>query len=81
VILCDVDPTVREVLRASKLDALFEFAGDRASAIASARDAGPALGADHQPASPQDSPPEKPPLAPRPLHAPLRRRSPDRKST
>ncbi len=31
--LCNVDPTVREVLRASKLDVLFEFAGDRADAL------------------------------------------------
>ena len=33
LVLCNVDPTVREVLRASKLDALFEFAGDRADAL------------------------------------------------
>ncbi len=33
LVLCNVDPTVREVLRASKLDVFFEFAGDRADAL------------------------------------------------
>ena len=33
LVLCNVDPTVKEVLRASKLDSLFEHAGDRADAI------------------------------------------------
>jgi anti-anti-sigma factor len=82
VILCNVDPTVREVLRASKLDVLFEFAGDRASALASARQAAPAHGNNQKPTVEHGAAPaEKPPLAPRPMHAPLRRRLSDPKST
>jgi anti-anti-sigma factor len=34
LIFCCVDPTVFEVFRATKLDALFEFAPDRAAAVA-----------------------------------------------
>jgi anti-anti-sigma factor len=82
VILCNVDPTVREVLRASKLDVLFEFAGDRAAALASAKEAAPANGTDQKSVAERGAtPPEKPPLASRPMHAPLRRRSPGPKST
>ena len=32
IVFCNVDPTVSEVFRASKLDSLFEFAADRADA-------------------------------------------------
>jgi anti-anti-sigma factor len=81
LILCNVDPTVREVLRASKLDVLFEFAGDRALALLSARRPATPPG-DGEAAAPQaDSPQEKPPLAARPRVAPLKRRTPDPKST
>ena len=34
LIFCNVDPTVREVFRASKLESLFEFVADRAAALA-----------------------------------------------
>jgi anti-anti-sigma factor len=81
LILCNVDPTVREVLRASKLDALFEFGGDRAQALVMVREGPAALGAGQAAAPQAGSPPEKPPLAARPGLAPLRRRSPDPKST
>src|SRR5262249_3492507 len=81
LILCNVDPTVREVLRASKLDVLFEFAGDRNDALSSARRPDPPA-RDGEPAAPQAaSPQEKPPLAARPRVAPLKRRTPDPKST
>jgi anti-anti-sigma factor len=81
LILCNVDPTVREVLRASKLDVLFEFAGDRADALLSARRPAPPA-ADGEAAAPQAaSPQEKPPLAARPRIGPLKRRTPDPKST
>ncbi len=33
MVFCNVDPTVAEVFRASKLDALFEFTTDRAAAV------------------------------------------------
>ena len=42
LVLCNVDPTVREVLRASKLDVLFEFAGDRADALRVIKETPPA---------------------------------------
>jgi anti-anti-sigma factor len=57
LVLCNVDPTVAEVLRASKLDHLFEFAGDRADALRAIKEAPQAGGAewrvDGQPAPPQ----------------------------
>jgi anti-anti-sigma factor len=33
LVFCNVDPTVSEVLRASKLESLFEFAADRSAAL------------------------------------------------
>jgi anti-anti-sigma factor len=33
IVFCNVDPTVGEVFRASKLESLFEFATDRAAAL------------------------------------------------
>jgi anti-anti-sigma factor len=33
ILICNVDPTVAEVFRASKLDALFEFVADRTAAV------------------------------------------------
>ena len=74
LVLCNVDPTVREVLRASKLDALFEFAGDRAAALLKINEAPPPAVADKD-ANSQAAPPlEKPTLGARPAMAPLRRR-------
>jgi anti-anti-sigma factor len=43
LIFCCVDPTVFEVFRATKLDSLFEFAADRASAVAMAARPAPRL--------------------------------------
>jgi anti-anti-sigma factor len=78
LVLCNVDPTVREVLRASKLDVLFEFAGDRADALQFIKKAPPAEGDDK--ADPGAAAPrEKPSLAPRSGPAPLRRPSRDPK--
>jgi hypothetical protein len=76
-----VDPTVREVLRASKLDALFEFAGDRAQSLLSARRQAPRAGDGEVTAPQATSPPERPPLAGRPAVTPLKRRRTDPKST
>lgn len=39
LIFCNVDPTVFEVFRVSKLDPLFTFVGDRAAALAHAESA------------------------------------------
>lgn len=36
LIFCNVEPTVRDVFRASKLESLFEFVGDREAALRSA---------------------------------------------
>jgi anti-anti-sigma factor len=81
LMLCNVDPTVKEVLRASKLDVLFEFAGDRASALLRVKEGPPAALTDQDAAREATSPPEKPPFAKRPGLAPLRRPSHDPKST
>ncbi len=81
LVLCNVDPTVREVLRASKLDVFFEFAGDRADALRVIKETPPAPAAatdgDHQGATPGSAPRERPALAPRSGPAPLRRRPRD----
>jgi anti-anti-sigma factor len=81
LVLCNVDPTVREVLRASKLDVLFEFAGDRADALQFIKQApsDPAAEANHKADPGATAPPEKPATAPRSGPAPLRRPSRDPK--
>jgi anti-anti-sigma factor len=38
IVFCNVDPTVSEVFRASKLDSLFEFAADRPAALDAIQD-------------------------------------------
>jgi anti-anti-sigma factor len=85
LVLCNVDPTVREVLRASKLDSLFEFAGDRADAVRSVKEAPGAAGGDgdHKVDSPPQGagPQDRPTTAPLSGLAPLRRRSRDPKAT
>jgi anti-anti-sigma factor len=81
LVLCNVDPTVKEVLRASKLDVLFEFAGDRADAVRVIKEGPTRAAADQPAASNAVSSAEKPPIAARPGLAPLRRRSHDPKST
>jgi anti-anti-sigma factor len=81
LVLCNVDPTVREVLRASKLDALFEFADDRAAALAKINEAPPAAVTDPDAVPQAVRPPETPSPAARPPMAPLRRPSRDPKST
>ncbi len=79
LVLCCVDPTVREVLRASKLDILFEFAGDRADALRAIKEA-PQTGAGERNADLQAAPAQvKTPTAGRPGPAPLRRRNHDPK--
>jgi anti-anti-sigma factor len=43
LIFCNVDPTVFEVFRVSKLDSLFQFAGDRPAALVLASSPAPPL--------------------------------------
>jgi anti-anti-sigma factor len=81
LVLCNVDPTVKEVLRASKLDVLFEFAGDRADALHRIKEPPVSAAADQKPDPYAVPPREKPPLAARSGPAPLRRRSRDPEST
>jgi len=65
LIFCNVDPTVFEVFRVSKLDPLFSFAADRAAALA--------VAVRPEPEPPQDGPPrEDSPAAAPPPSAPLK---------
>ena len=81
LVLCNVDPTVAEVLRASKLDSLFEFAGDRADALRAIKEA-PQPGSGEPKADGQAAPPRvKNPAAGGSGPAPLRLRNRDPKST
>ena len=76
LIFCNVDPTVREVFRASKLESLFEFVADRAAALtliaqgpaAPASDENMAAGSGGEQARPSGRGPTGP--------SPLRRRKP-----
>jgi len=69
MIFCNVDPTVREAFRVSKLEPLFAFVGDKPAALELAQQASgaPASGSDGQSTPDQ---PQRPPSAPRP--GPLR---------
>lgn len=64
LIFCNVDPTVAEVFRVSKLEPLFTFVADRAAALAAADAPEPAHGPAPAPADPAgqgaagDTPPE-----------------------
>jgi anti-anti-sigma factor len=82
LVLCNVDPTVKEVLRASKLDVFFEFAGDRADALRSVNEtpAAPPTDGDLKAETPEAAPREKPAIQPRRGPAPLRRPSRDPKA-
>ena len=80
LVLCNVDPTVAEVLRASKLESLFEFAGDRADAVRAIKEAPQASPGDRKADSQAVPPRENPPTAGRSGPPPLRRRNHDPKS-
>jgi anti-anti-sigma factor len=80
LVLCNVDPTVREVLRASKLDALFEFAGDREGALLKIKESPPSAASDQHAVPQAGASPNKPSLAARPVMAPLRRPTREPKS-
>lgn len=80
LIFCNVDPAVREVFRASKLESLFEFVADRAAALSLIAE-GPAAAPPHGKAVPGAAA-EQPPPAVRGAagSSPLRRRKPDSQS-
>src|SRR4029077_19756567 len=44
IVFCNVDPTVAEVFRASKLESLFQFVVDRAAALRAINDPRPLVG-------------------------------------
>jgi anti-anti-sigma factor len=71
IVFCEVDPTVSEVFRASKLESLFTFEPDREAALRAVREH-PSDAADKEGARPAARPP-----APRPGLSRLRRRTPD----
>jgi len=64
LIFCNVDPTVFEVFRVSKLDPLFTFAADRATAMAQAVQPEPAPHSAPAPASDGSASPPAPSAAP-----------------
>jgi len=60
IIFCNVDPTVFEVFRISKLDSMFMFVSDRPAALAMAARLAEAAGENGTPASVPRSPPPLP---------------------
>ena len=76
IVFCEVDPTVTEVFRASKLESLFEFVANRAAAIAAIRSGSAPAPGDRKPADPNPARPDKPPAAGRSGSGPLRRKNP-----
>jgi anti-anti-sigma factor len=80
-LFCNVDATVTEVFRASKLESLFEFVADRPTAVRAVTDG---LATDSPKKRPTDNdgvPSVKPPNPGRPSSGPLRRRNHDPEST
>src|SRR5271156_1094883 len=63
IVFCEVDPTVTEVFRASKLESLFEFVADRSTALRAISDRPPAAPAERKPAGGDPTQPDKPPPA------------------
>jgi anti-anti-sigma factor len=76
LIFCNVEPTVREVFRASRLEPLFEFASDRENALA-AIDQPPAKPAEPSKTGAAQAPPKASPLGGYSAPSPLRRRKPE----
>jgi len=82
IVFCNVDPTVAEVFRASKLESLFEFVTDRDAAYRAINER-PAAGepANRQSGSADNSGTGKPPAPVRPGAVRLRRRGRDPETT
>jgi anti-anti-sigma factor len=73
IVFCEVDPTVAEVFRASKLDSLFEFVTDRPAALLAISVRRPS--AEGRPAGTDPTRPDKPSPGGRTGSGPLRRRN------
>ena len=79
-LFCNVDPTVSEVFRASKLESLFEFVSDRPTAVRSIVEGLATESVKKKPADTEGTPTVKPPGLVRPSSGPLRRRNHDPES-
>jgi anti-anti-sigma factor len=77
IVFCNVDPTVFEVFRASKLEPLFEFAVDRPAALLAIKQPAAAVAADRKTADGEPGLTDKPPTPGRSGAGPLRRRNRD----
>jgi anti-anti-sigma factor len=75
IVFCEVDPTVSEVFRASKLDSLFEFVTSRTAAIRTIIERLPAAPAERKPTGVEPPGQDKSPLIGRPSSGPLRRKN------
>ena len=81
ILFCNVDPTVSEVFRASKLDSLFEFVADRAAAVRAISERLPTASPVRKGAAGDPAQPPKPPGTGRSGSGPLRRRNHGQEST
>jgi anti-anti-sigma factor len=75
IVFCEVDPTVAEVFRASKLESLFEFVADRPAALLAISVRPPAALAERKPAGTDPAHTDNPPPPGRAGSGPLRRRN------
>jgi anti-anti-sigma factor len=80
IVFCNVDPTVFEVFRASKLESLFEFAADRPAALEAIKGAPTAALVERKPVDGEAVRPDKLPMPGRSGSGPLRRRNRDQGS-
>lgn len=78
IVFCNVDPTVAEVFRASKLESLFEFYPDREAACRAVSEKPAGEAGARKPGGLTATAGDKPPAPVRSAGAPLRRRSQDR---
>jgi anti-anti-sigma factor len=74
IVFCQVDPTVAEVFRASKLDALYEFVSDRDAAVRAINERPTGAEGERKSGDRDQSPGQKPAASVRPGAGPLRRR-------
>jgi anti-anti-sigma factor len=75
IVFCEVDPTVAEVFRASKLDSLFEFVTNRSAALHAITDRLPAATGERRPPEADGTRPANTPPAGRTGSGPLRRKN------
>jgi len=80
IVFCNVDATVSEVFRASKLESLFEFAADRSAALRAIKERPASLPGERKPAGGESARPDNPQVPGRSGTGPLRRRNRDPES-